>query len=992
MLSISALGNLGQEASEAKAAAHYYESNDSYDYYVKDMESKDQGEWMGQGAGQMGILGNPVQGESLQLAFAGYLSGRQVQNAGKPNRQMGWDLTFSAPKSVSIAWAAASLEERIKIETAHRQAIKAAFRYLEGEVRTRLGQGGRRREKTELVAALFTHHTSRAGDPQLHSHLVVPNLCVGTLKKVRTIESIMFYELKMAAGALYRAELAYCMKQMGYRIEPGVKGTFRLRDVDPRLEEIFSKRDKQIEKVSQEKGIETYAGQRQMVLATRAAKVRTSFAERLRTWREEAKRNGLELFAPKSQELGGLSHDVAKCRTMSLQSRQVPAKDSQVKIETARLLSQSAQAITQERSVFKEKEILRELAQRTYGRRNAQGVLSLARSGERQGILVNLNRGETSQAIYSTLEMVRLEQEMARIAVSLAKPYSKPKENEGIEVRNFKVPLEKILAKYPYLTQEQKTAVEAAAGESAICVIQGRAGAGKTTALAALREAYESEGFKVQGIALSGQAARNLEQETGIPSLTITSWNLRGRLDCRTILILDEAGLVGSSTMTWLLNKVRLNFSKLILVGDERQLQPIEAGGALHAIDSALRESAPEYSSAIEAIKRQRQEWMRQVVTEAAKGKADKALDLLEAKGKIAFYEKAADARTLLVQTFMDREKNAGLGESLILTHRKSEARCINEEIRKRLQAAGLIKEDRLGIHNGERKLALAIGDRIVFTKNEYRRFDVRNGQGAVIEAVRVSGKEIEVKMDSGHIKTIALQKYPHVDYGWALTTHKAQGITLNRCYVFGYTNEPMASRQSTYVQISRSREETKLFVVSGEKTIERASEFNSCHTEDMAALRTKERGQALEEMKRLWGKDAAKGTTLDFGQEQEAQERRTKHTQSDFKETLPSNDPLRPGGIANVKGALAKKDALNEHQQFLFDRMMEEIGDKRYGRFWQEVSRRMSEGDIADALSLTREADRMGRITTTKARYFNGLIRKYAGEKGIALGFERAR
>ena len=106
------------------------------------------------------------------------MAGHEVKNAGKENRQMGWDLTFSAPKSVSIVWAGAEPHHKQEIELAHQRAVEVAFAYLEANAFTRRGAGGYIHEEAKLVASRFNHYTSREGDPQVHSHVVVSNFSV----------------------------------------------------------------------------------------------------------------------------------------------------------------------------------------------------------------------------------------------------------------------------------------------------------------------------------------------------------------------------------------------------------------------------------------------------------------------------------------------------------------------------------------------------------------------------------------------------------------------------------------------------------------------------------------------------------------------------------------------------------------------------------------------------------------------------------------------
>ena len=173
---------------------------------------------MGQGAESLGLEG-AIDREEFQLSLAGYVAGHEVQNAGKENRLMGWDCTFSAPKSVSIVWAGAEAHHKQEIEQAHQRAVKAAFDYLEANTITRRGKGGSIHEEAKLVASRFNHYTSREGDPQVHSHVVVSNFSVRNDGTVGTIDSRTFYEHKMAAGALYQVELAYQMQKLGYEVE-----------------------------------------------------------------------------------------------------------------------------------------------------------------------------------------------------------------------------------------------------------------------------------------------------------------------------------------------------------------------------------------------------------------------------------------------------------------------------------------------------------------------------------------------------------------------------------------------------------------------------------------------------------------------------------------------------------------------------------------------------------------------------------------------------
>jgi len=238
-------------------------------------------------------------------------------------------------------------------------------------------------------------------------------------------------------------------------------------------------------------------------------------------------------------------------------------------------------------------------------------------------------------------------------------------------------------------------------------------------------------------------------------------------------------------------------------------------------------------------------------------------LEVLDHNNKINIYQNATEARAALVEEYIKENKN-DFSKGIILTNIKHDADKINLEIREKLKEMGVVDSMNPVIcDNGTREIGLAQGDRIMLTRNDYK-LDVRNGQRATVESADPFGL-VDVRLDGGEHRRINVAAYNHIEYGWASTTHKAQGMTVERASVYGFANESMASQQSTYVQISRAKAETKLHIVAGERGVER---------EGLSVkMEPQQRTEALEQMKKSWSHNAAKDTTLEHISRKQEQE-----------------------------------------------------------------------------------------------------------------------
>ncbi len=353
------------------------------------------------------------------------------------------------------------------------------------------------------------------------------------------------------------------------------------------------------------------------------------------------------------------------------------------------------------------------------------------------------------------------------------------------------------------LSEEQRDALGRITARDGLASVIGYAGTGKSAMLGVAREAWEDAGYTVRGAALSGIAAENLEGGSGIASRTIASlehaWT-RGReqLGPRDVLVVDEAGMIGTRQMERVLSAAERAGAKVVLVGDPEQLQAIEAGAAFRALSE--RHGAAE----ITEIRRQRTDWQRDATRWLATGRTDEAIEAYRDRGMVAPADTREAARAGLVEGW-DRQRQAEPGATrMILTHTNAEVRSLNAEARERLRASGDLGQDvDVQAERGERQFAS--GDRIMFLRNE-RSMEVKNGTLGTVE--RVSPQRMGVRLDDGRQVGFDVKDYAAVDHGYAATIHKSQGVTVDRTHVLA---TPGMDRHAAYVALSRHRDGVQL-------------------------------------------------------------------------------------------------------------------------------------------------------------------------------------
>ena len=281
------------------AAVAYSKHMAQDEYYTKESEADADSDWAGRGAERL-ALDEDVSRTEFEALLSGIdpKTALPLVQAGNKSHAPGWDMTYSAPKSVSVLWGLSSPRERSNIEAAHRQAVSVATKSLEdNHAFTRRGTGGAQREAVAgLTIARFHHHTSRDLDPQLHTHAFIFNAAPRQDGSWGTVVSRELYKAQKSTGAVYRSALANALEKEGYTVDR-TESSFRMRAIPNHIERAFSKRRLAIEEAAKKHGYRTPKGMELAALRTRQAKRPRERAALFKAWSQEARALGFKLQA-----------------------------------------------------------------------------------------------------------------------------------------------------------------------------------------------------------------------------------------------------------------------------------------------------------------------------------------------------------------------------------------------------------------------------------------------------------------------------------------------------------------------------------------------------------------------------------------------------------------------------------------------------------------------------------------------------------------------
>jgi conjugative relaxase-like TrwC/TraI family protein len=767
------------------------------------------GRWYGAGATSLGL-----QGEASVAGFQAMFEGRDPTTGellGRPhgrNAVPGFDVVLRPTKSLSILYGLGDPATGRAVLGAHHAGLAEAVAYLDEQLGARRGHGGVQHVSGQgLLAVGFDHRTSREGDPLLHTHLVIANRVQGPDGRWTALDGRDLYRHRLAADAIYRATYQRQLSRtLGVEWAPAdAHGNRELQGMPETLVRGFSKRTGQID-----------AELDRLIVDGRER------TPRLVKWTVHATRKPKEHEPPDTlydrwhQEAAERGHDPdTLVRTVTDRTADRVHDQTVSEEATGHLFDRLAgsEGLTEHVSTFTRPDVLVALGAGVAGATRTELEELADRFLAERAVSVVADRA-LEERRWSTPELLAVEQRLVASATGRTDEHTAVASHQAVG---------EALAAHPTVGPDQEAMVrDLCQGGQGVALVVGRAGTGKTFALGVARHAWQLDGYRLLAAAPTGIATTSLQGE-GFEDVATCDRLLadleRGQdqLDPRTVLVVDEAGMLGSRKLTRLLEHAHQAQAKVVLVGDDRQLAAIDAGGGFRAL--RLRLGASE----LVENRRQHQAWEREALDLVRSGLVEEAVAAYQAHDRVVAADSKPAATLALLQdwwTAWQQAERDPAQEVVVLAARRTDVDRLNNVCQELLAARGRLGPERLEVEDHQ----LAVGDRVVCGHNSIAELGVANGSRGTITALDPHARTLTLRLDGPNGREVVLpgsyldgrgrnERNRRVDLAYATTGHRAQGLTRGRALVRLIGTEDV---NWLYVQLSRARQDTRLYAVVG--------------------------------------------------------------------------------------------------------------------------------------------------------------------------------
>ncbi len=865
---------LSKPISAGQAQAYHKEefTNAKENYYTDGTSVR--GEWQGQLADRWGLTGevgeeefkrlsegrHPTTGEQLvRYQVARDYTNERGDQAHSMEHRAGWDATFSAPKSVSLT-ALVGGDEHVR--EAHRESVKTALDEMERYVQARIGGNIPAQTTGAWVLAKFEHDSSRPvsgyAAPQLHTHAVVFNMTETKDGNVRALQPRELYKTQQYATAVYRSELAAHLQRLGYEIDRGEHGQPEIRGYTREYLDASSPRREKIKEHLEAAGL-TGAGAAQIAAhQTREAKQHLS--------REEVWASHQRMAA----EFGNQPHRVLSA---AAQREGVELKPEQSQRAAHQGLGYARERGMEREAVVDERSLMRDALKHTMGDARLPEIRAeFERRAEDRNLIEVERRVGRAGREYTTGEMQAYERELMTLM----------KQGQGSRnvLADGKI-REQTLQGHSHLSVSQRHAVETVlTSHDQMMALEGVAGAGKTTSLAAVREAAERAGYEVEGLAPTSRAAQKLA-EAGIETQTLQRHLARGEQPedgQKRLYVVDESSMASTQQTYQFVRRLKPD-DRVVFVGDTRQHEAVEAGRPYAQLQEAGLRTAH-----LDEIIRQKDPALKEAVEQLARGEVRDAIGNLIEQGRVLEVKDRGERVREIAREYVRSPER-----TLVVSPDNQSRQDINQNIHRAMQAEGKVSSQEQRVHvlyarqeisgadrqhaqnygkgdvirysKGSKPLGIRAGEyaRVTATDREsntvtvkrfsgeelsydprrlqgvtvYRDYDRSFSQGDRVQLTapyheqKLANRELgtvqeidragnlKLKMDSGREVAFNARQHPHLDYGYAVTSHSSQGQTADRALIHvdsAQAHGELLNSRMAYVSVSRAQFDVRIY------------------------------------------------------------------------------------------------------------------------------------------------------------------------------------